>query len=242
MKLDLSFLLQHPENSIRAMLTIEAFAPLSMVASMPGKYYRSQPAPTPEMLYGMIENALGWHISAAERKKLTTRLQAEHGITATQTGVGFVSLLQFHLRLEQTVVPPLLHYDDLWAQHLKSGGRNYLGGSRNYDKRAIPLMNALAAKRVKIDEKAAYSKSPDKLYSFVENDEIHVNVPRPFFPQYYVSPTPREYVEPQGTYKFTFSTDTNLSTMIAKALEYPAAPLYLGSNDGWVEAQWEEMR
>jgi len=242
MTLDFDFLLQPPDFSNRALLTIEALAPLSMVTSMPGKYYRSQPAPTPEMLYGMVENALGWHISAPERKLLIAKLQTKHGVMAMKTSVGFVSLLQFHLRLEQSLVPPLIHYDDLWAQHLKSGGKTYLGGSRNYDKRVIPFMNALVAKRVKVDEKAAYSKSPEKIHSFVEGDEVHVDVPRPFFPQYYVSPKLREYVEPQGAYKFAFATDANLSATIAEALENPAAPLYLGSNDGWVEAHWEAMQ
>ena len=59
MNLNLDFLLEPPVFSARGKLTIEALAPLSMVSSMPGKYYRSQPEPTDAMLYGMLENALG---------------------------------------------------------------------------------------------------------------------------------------------------------------------------------------
>jgi CRISPR-associated protein Cas5 len=68
MKCDLNFLLEEPDFSTKAKLTIDALAPLSMVTSMPGKYYRSQPEPTDEMLYGLLENALGWHISTKERR------------------------------------------------------------------------------------------------------------------------------------------------------------------------------
>src|SRR5205085_8607291 len=98
MKLDLNSLLQPPEFSTRAILTIDALAPLSMVTSMPGKYYRSQPEPTPEMLYGLMENALGWHISTKERTELLKRLKKQHKQKVSESGVGYASLLQFHLR------------------------------------------------------------------------------------------------------------------------------------------------
>jgi hypothetical protein len=58
MTLDLSFLLQPPDFSARAMLTVDALAPLSMVTSMPGKYYRSQPEPTDAMLYGLLNQTI----------------------------------------------------------------------------------------------------------------------------------------------------------------------------------------
>jgi CRISPR-associated protein Cas5 len=237
MKLDLNFLLHPPAFSSRAILTIDALAPLSMVTSMPGKYYRSQPEPTPEMLYGLLENALGWHISEAERKILMKRLERRHRTQASTSGVGFMSLLQFHVRFSASCVPPLLHYDDLWAQHLKGG--SFLDGSRNYDKRVIPLMNAYKAKRVVISDRASASKEAEKLSTFGEGDQIHVNVVRQYFPQYYASPTPREYVIPQGAYKFVIETAPVLSEQLALAFDNPAAPLYLGSNDGWVEAKWE---
>lgn len=237
MKLDLNFLLEQPEHSIRAKLVIDALAPLSMVASLPGKYYRSQREPTPQMLYGLIENALGWHVSDIERKELEKKLKKKFGRELEKSGVGFLSLLQFHLRFSTSVIPPLLHYDDLWAQHLKGG--SFLGGSRNYDSKVIKIMNAERAKKISIDDRGGSSKDLSKLSNFEEGDKIHVNVVKPFFPQYYVSPTPREYVIPKGNYVFVVETNDLLAQMLKAAFENPVAPLYLGSNDGWVEANWE---
>lgn len=242
MKLDLKILLQPPDFSARAMLTIDALAPLSMVTSMPGKYYRSQPEPTDAMLYGLLENALGWHIAEGERKTLVKKLERKHGATAATSGVGYASLLQFHFRFTVKSLPPLLHYDDLWAQHLKGG--SFLDGSRNYDKRVIPLMNAYRDRErtgVTISDRASASKDAGGLNNFKSGDQIHVNVVRNYFPQYYASPTPREYVIPQGAYKYAVETSPELAQALAEAFDAPAAPLYLGSNDGWVEVIWEAL-
>ena len=245
MKLDLNFLLQPPDFSARAMLTVDALAPLSMVTSMPGKYYRSQPEPTDEMLYGLLENALGWHITGktdVERDKLAKKLAKRHRTSGKISGIGFMSLLQFHVRITTRVIPPLLHYDDLWSQHLR--GASFVGGSRNYDYRAIPLMNAERAGRVRIadlSEERGYSKDSEKLTNFQEGDGIHPNVIRPYFPQYYASPTPREYVIPQGAYRYRLEMSAEISRLLAEALENPVAPLYLGSSDGWVEVSYEEL-
>jgi CRISPR-associated protein Cas5 len=240
MELDLNFLLDPPDFAARAVLAIEALAPLSMVTSMPGKYYRSQPEPTDAMLYGLLENALGWHVADRERKVLVRKLEQRLGAKAAATGVGYMSLLQFHVRFTTRSLPALLHYDDLWAQHLK--GSSFIDGSRNYDKRVIPLMNAYRDRErtgVVISDRGTASKEPEKLNGFSNGDQVHMNVVRRYFPQYYASPTPREYVIPQGAYKYTVETSTKLAHTLDAAFENPAAPLYLGSNDGWVDAAWE---
>jgi CRISPR-associated protein Cas5 len=224
MTLDLNFLLEPPDFSARALLKIDALAPLSMVASLPGKYYHSQPEPTDAMLYGMLENALGWHVSTKERKDLSKKLRQKFG-EPEKTGVGFVSLLQFHLRFTTRALPPLLHYDDLWAQHLKHNDDRHIDGSRNYDFRAIPFLNE---RRLAKANKQPSHVSPADVIKF--------------FPQYYASPTMREYIIPKGVYQFVAETSLKISEMIANALRNPAAPLYLGSNDGWIEADWEVLQ
>lgn len=236
---NLDFLLLPPEFTIRAKLTIDALAPLSMVASLPGKYYRSQPEPTDEMLYGMIENAFGWHISDKERKLLGNKLRQQFRQLG-KTGVGFVSLLQFHLRfVEPKVIPPVLHFDDYWSQHLR--GSRFTTGSREHDSRLIPLLNAAKdeSRDIKIEDRAGHRRDEDVITDFQNGERIHIEALRSHFPQYYVSPTPREYVIPQGKYIFVIETNERLADMLAEAVENPAAPLYLGSNDGWVEAEWE---
>ena len=108
--INLQFFLDPPELTVKGLLTIEALAPLSMVAAQPGKYYRSQPYPTENMLYGLIENALGWHLHDAVRKiaidtlkkqlkklfKKETQWIDSDWITskAEASAVGYMSLLQ----------------------------------------------------------------------------------------------------------------------------------------------------
>ena len=239
-QLDLDLVMQPPDFSIKAVLTIDALAPLSMVASMPGKYYRSQAAPSDEMLYGLLENALGWHIGESARADIIKRLPRQQGEAARASGVGYSSLLQFHLHFAAVrEIPSVLRFDDLWSQHLK--GNAFVGGSREYDHRAIPLMDAKASGRVRIEEKGGFRKEAEALTDFAEDDHIHISVLRPYFPQYYVSPTQREYVAPLGPYRFLAMTSAEIAESIGQAIAEPAAPLYLGTSDGWVDVEWSVL-
>jgi CRISPR-associated protein Cas5 len=242
MKLELDFLKQQPEFSTRAILTIEALAPLSMVAKMPGKYYRSQPEPTEAMILGLFENALGWHVATNKedvkrRDVLLSALGRIHGRVPSYTGVGFGSLLQWHIRFDRKCIPAVMHYGDLWSQHLR--GASFVGGSRNHDRRAIPIMNAISGGQVTAGDTADAKRDENLIDDFTSGDKVNLTVLRPYFPQYYVSPTPREYIVPEGAYKYCISTTPALADKISAAVSDPAAPLYLGSNDGWVEVSWE---
>ncbi|GAB3639225.1 hypothetical protein GCM10027422_48160 [Hymenobacter arcticus] len=209
-----------------------------MVAKMPGKYYTSQSQPTEAMLLGALENALGWHIGEVERNQLIKTLEKKHKRKAQASGVGFRSLLQWHVRFGVMVVPPLLHYDDLWTQHLK--GKTFVDGSRNYDAQVIPFMNAKRGGKVTTSDAAKARKGDEALTDFREGDEISITALRPYFPQYYSSPTMRGYVEPQGAYRVGVETSAALAVVLRAAVADPAAPLYLGSNDGWIELDWHE--
>ena len=249
MNFDLTSLLQPADFSKVAVLTIDALAPLSMVTKMPGKYYRSQAAPTEEMLYGLLENALGWHISEKDRNEFIKRIQKKHTKTAQVSGVGFKSLLQFHLRFGIRIADnseTVLRYDDYWSQHLRTNGQEFVGGSREYDSRAIPVMNANAKEdkdpeKVRFGDRKALSKDKNLITDFRLGETLHYDVIRPFFPRYYVTPTPREYVVPSTAYQYRVETSSKIAEMIADALAHPAAPLYLGSNDGWVEVSWKSF-
>lgn len=255
MKLDLSFLLQPPEFSARAMLTIDALAPLSMVTSMPGAYYRSQTEPNDEMLCGMLENALGWHCAEdylnteKERQQLTEKIskiiQKSQGRTSKdkieikQTDVGFISLLQFHLRIVNRFAPSVMHYEDYWSRQVRNNSF-YKSKGYNYDLHVHRLLNAVAEKEVTIGEnKEQFGTDPSLIINFKEKEKIHLEVLRPYFAQYHSKPTKREYIVPQSAYKYGVETSPELAKRIAIAIEDPAAPLYLGSNDGWVDVKWE---
>ena len=235
----IAILEEQPDFSISGILTIDALAPLSMVAKMPGKYYRCQPAPTHEMLYGLMENALGWHIVTSDRDQLIKTLKKRFGEPDSISGVGFRSLLQYHVRIGMAILPSVTHYNDLWSQHLH--GPSFVGGSREYSREAIPLMDAIAGKRVTANDRADANKNPQMLVDFGEGQTVHLNVLRPFFPQYYVSPTLREYVIPSGPYKYRVETSQEIAAILGNAIEAPESPLYLGSNDGWVDVEWRVL-
>ena len=257
--LDLSFFLDPPDLDTTAMLEIEVLSPLSMSTAQPGTYYRSQPAPTEAMLYGLLENALGWHFPEDVRSDVLEKLRSEakdelgrgHPLKDTpwitgeedeESGAGFLSLLQHHLEFETEVRPDTTHFDDLWARHARSTGTEFPGGSRHYDVRLERLMNLEERDAIKFGDRSEYDiRDPDALPDVEEGDKVHVKALRPQFPQFYASPTQREYVIPEGPYRYRVRTTETLSNQIREALEDPSAPLYLGNNDGWVYARWEEM-
>lgn len=233
------FLNEPEDHSTGAILTIRPLAPLSMVAQMPGKYFRCQPAPTHEMLYGMLENALGWHVAESDRAQLIKDLKRKYGATHSESGTGFQSLLQFHVRIGQGVLPLVTHYNDLWGQHLH--GPSFVGGSREYSQEAIAIMDAVAARRIVVNDLAKAGKDESLLNNFQDGDTVHLNVLRPYFPQYYVSPTLREYIIVEGDYRYRIETSPTCAQMLSEAIADPAAPLYLGSNDGWVDVTWRTL-
>ena len=255
--IDFSFFLEPPDLDTTAVLTIEALAPLSMSTAQPGTYYRSQPAPTEAMLYGMLENALGWHFPEDVRSDILDDLRQaakdklgrghprkkEPWITGdedTESGSGYVSLLQHHLVFETSVLPETMHFDDLWARHARSTGTQFPGGSRNYDVRLERIMNLEGSDAISFGDRSSYKiRDPEELSEVEKGDKVHVNALRPQFPQYYISPTQREYVIPDGPYRYRVCTTTTLADQLEAALHDPSAPLYLGNNDGWVEAQLE---
>lgn len=256
--MDLSFYLEPPERTVRCVLTIEALAPLSMVSAQPGSYYRSNPTPTDIMLYGLLENALGWHFDDATRRTLLKSLQKQakrfHGKTEWKgsdwlsgapvgSDSGYIPLLGFHLAFDGLrELPAVTSYDDLWARQAHRDD-DFWGGSRHYDATLESLVTMLKSKEVKFATKDSATHADTKsVDGGVEAGEtVFQTAMKPRFPYYFVSPTPREYVIPRGPYRFGATVTPALAERIATALEDPAAPLYLGSNDGWVEARWEVL-
>lgn len=267
--LDFSFFLEPPDLTVIGVLHIEALAPLSIVVAQPGAYYRSQSAPSEHMLYGMLENALGWHIDDIEGfkrqdllkglRKQAKKVQGRGSLWVNSdwlnmkadtisSGVGFWSLLQHHVRFEPPHVLPLVErYEDLWSQQLHDNGSSFFGGSRAYDHKLEDLVMRTRTK-VKVQEEgkkarevALVEMGDKKDFKRLALDEavrlergkLNYMSVRSAFPQYYVTPKKREYVLPQGPYRFRVRTTEMVSRIITAALVDPAAPLYLGSNDGW---------
>ena len=263
--MDFSFFFEPPELTAGAILNIEALAPLSMASGHPGNYYQSLRSPKTHMLYGMLENALGWHFAEDVRKDLFKKLQknAKKGhkshakspwLTAQPetSDSKYFSFLHYHLEFEPSIFEPeTISYDDLWSQLLRDSGRSFFGGSRHYDASLENTINRVRAKAIEFGDRIGFEDiKPDKLDQLQDGAKVKYTSIRPLFPQYYASlPTVREYVEPVRTnkkdgdpdYLFRINTTQKVLDMIIEALENPAAPLYLGTNDGWVHATIETI-
>lgn len=271
--IDLSFFLEPPILNSVALLTIEALAPISMVSSQPGAYYRSQSHPTDAMIFGMLENALGWHFSEKERstfiKDLRKTASKKYNKQAnwkesdwlsgksSGSASGFVSLLAYHLRVDTQWLPQVMEYDDLWSQHLREEGARFMGGSKHYDSNLEPLINRSKTRDTNQpkDPKTKkhpffieFGEKPDMHQKLTletalntQTGKVHYKSVRDAYPQYYVSPKRRGYVVPKAPYLYRVVTTSTLAYLIETALDNPAAPLYLGSNDGWVDVNWEQL-
>ncbi|WP_282783949.1 hypothetical protein [Phaeodactylibacter xiamenensis] len=266
MQIDLSFFTEPPELEQNATLKIAALAPLSMVSAQPGSYFRSELVPTIDMVYGMLENALGWHFEDKTRKTIFKALhkaaKKKHGKQKEYknsdwlmgkpktSDSGYFSFLQYHLSLalEKADEQPMT-YDDLWSMHLRTQGDSFVGGSRSYDN-SLEGMISISRKKLRGedgkelqpaitfgDKKDFVTLSLQELRQLTEGN-VKTTSLKPHFPQYYVSPKVRGYIVPNQCYIFRVKCTKHLAQLLEEALTTPSAPLYLGSNDGWVDIKW----
>ena len=191
--LDLSFYLDPPERTTTATLTIQPLAPLSMVTAQPGTYFRSELTPSVHMVYGLLENALGWHLPEQTRKEvlkgLAKQAKKQHrknpdykdhpwlsGKPARTAKSKYFSLLQYHLEVGSAEVPDdLMGYDDLWSMHLRDRGMNFPGGSRRYDYRLEEFISKLrtsASEFKQLDKAEAKARAAEK-YELGDRKEFH---------------------------------------------------------------------
>lgn len=258
--MDFSFYHEPPVLNTQLLLEVEALSSLSMANGQPGNYYQSQRVPTPHMLYGMLENALGWHFAEDVRKGIFKELQkvtkkkfrkdlewaTSDWLTALPklSGSKFFSFLQYHLTIQSlTESVEVETYDDLWAQALRDSGRSFFGGSRHYDALLEDVINRAKKKEIEFGDRSEFKDVDiEAITTSPEGAKVNYRSIRPLFPQYYTSlPTIREYVDPKQSYSYTLTTTQLVHRILIEAIENPEAPLYLGTNDGWVHVTIKEL-
>lgn len=234
MKTDLSILFQKPEKDKQVILTIEPLAPLSIVSTLPGSYYKSLDKPTKANLCGMFENVMGWHIGKKDRSKIFKKMKQVYKksfkITAFEieiSAVGYTSLLGHLFEIELPFIPVIaLRYDDYWTQQLKHDDSRHLKGTANLSYQLIKKKRNLPT-----DDKGKIS---DKTYTgFLKENNSN-------FPMYYTSPTPREFIVLDGNYQIQLSISSYLFESLEKSLEENNIA-YLGTNEGWVNLSIKEI-
>jgi CRISPR-associated protein Cas5 len=231
--MDLQILKEKTDLNQMAILYIEPLAPLSLVTALPGAYYRSQREPSDFMIYGLIENLLGWHFTDSERNPIIKDLKKFHkkqfkiDLIFNKTKVGYNPLLQNHLKIEKLLLKPFISsYEDYWTQHLKDVDERHAKGTRNYDSKLDYEANIIYS---------LPNNERDKKWRnlFENNNDL--------FPIYYQSPTKREFIIVQGKFGYKINITESLYNHLLNSIKTVENPLYLGTNEGWVHINMEKL-
>lgn len=256
-KLDISLLFKKPEFEKEAILMIEPLAPLSMVASMPGSFYKTLSEPSNFMIYGMIENLLGWHFPDNVRRDIFKKIEKNwkknlktEVVIKLSSNVGYQPIIQNHILIEHPVFlkPHVEYYEDYWTQHLKDSDRRHLGGSRNYSWDVEEILskarqefekanNNLKLELEKDSKNELLKKSITELKTLYEaNQTENFKDNKDKFPKYYSSPKKREFIIVDGKYGYKIKTSNAILEFLKDAITNNQAPTHLGTNEGWVDA------
>lgn len=249
-EIDISMLFEKPDLDKSAILWIEPLAPLSMVISMPGSYYKSQGEPSSLMIYGMLENVIGWHFDDKIRKDILKRMKVVFdqkfkikGHSTECSEVGYTPIIQHHVKIESPalVQPNKQFYEDFWTQHLKDGDERHFGGARNYDLKIERMVNLS-----KDLEKEAKSESNKEIKKQMTDRAKRIRAVimkryKTYMPNYYSSPKKREFVLTTGAYGYKVHLSDSFFSMLANAIEELSYPLYIGTNEGWVNIKLQRL-
>lgn len=229
MNVDISILFESAELSTDALLTIVPLAPLSMVADLPGSFYKTLKAPDKRFLCGLFENLLNWHFSKSDRseilkqvdknnkkRKLPQREKVSHRSS-------YLPLLEPYFEVIGSKLPQeSIFYNDLWkrAYRRSDAGKIQAGGAMYLDYRFLREMYS------------SYEKISDMDKYLTDNiDKI------PFF---YTTPTGREYIAANGAYEIDLKLDRRLLILLQEAIRTNDLG-YLGHSEGWVTISIKEV-
>lgn len=235
--MDISILGKEPILDKNAILTITPLAPLSMVAEMPGSYYKTLSKPSKKMLCGLFENVLGWHFDLETRKSIAkdikkyrqkNKLQYESHIA----GSTFMPLLMDFFQIDgepQIEMTSFCNYDDLWSKaYRRSDSYRHMNGIR--------FMNFDTIQNYKncFSEIEKSNGDKDKLRN--EWFKNHIGE----IPLFYSSPTIREYIHVNGSFLYSLRLSSELYSLLEMKIKENNIG-YLGNNEGWIDLKIESL-
>lgn len=238
-EIDFSILQKLPELNTKVILEIEPLAPLSMTIDLPGSYYKTRKTPDKKMVCGLIENLLGWHISATDRQSIIKDLKdlrkkqskKEGGAEFFDNTKGstYSPLLMDYFEIEnmQPIFSKVVFYDDLWSKAFRRSDATgstptHAKGTVNIDQSLIRLKRELP--RDSKNEKQVDNAALGAFYG--EN--------KGKYPFYYSTPTNREYIAMEGSYEIMLNIDSDLLKLLTEKIS-SNNNCYLGNNEGWVD-------
>lgn len=236
--LEISLLEKQPELDAKVKLEILPLAPLSMVADLPGSYYKSLKEPNKIMLTGLFENILGWHIDLADRMAILKdlkKLRKKQGIDFefSDGGSTFLPLLGEYFSIDFKILPPYFAYDDYW-------NRAYRREPSPSDTMPVHANGTIFLDHAALIEKhkLARAKNLEKLDNTALGKFAGENKDK--YPLYYSTPTRREYIVVDGVYSYEMQMDNNLAEMLIQFIGQNNA-VYLGNNESWVDVRMERI-
>ena len=240
-KIDLSILKEIPQLTVKAELQIEPLAPLSMVNELPGSFYKTMKKPNKKMICGLIENLLCWHIDLQDRKKIASEIKVARKKSKLQYhdyigGSTYIPLLMDYFDIVDNIeisFSEICFFDDLWSRsYRRSDSSKHVNGSRFMDTSMIEKWDKI---KLSIDkDKKRSSKAKNTLL-----DKLFIRYIGKF-PQYYSSPTIREYIHMNGVYNIPLVIDEKLYSIMK--IEITRNNIgYLGNSEGWVNLNLIEL-
>ncbi len=231
--INLELLKRVPTLDKKVTLVIEPLAPLSMVNDLPGSFYKALKSPTKKMLCGLFENILGWHISIKHREILQKELiklrkKQKIDFEKPQKGSTYIPLLMEYFEIELVTVPPVMHYNDLWSRSSsRKDAVTHPKGTMNISYDLIP-------------KKRERPRSNENLRQIKESELFDLfkgNIGK--FPQYFSSPTTREYINFRGCIEMSIIINSELLENLNTALQYNNS-LHLGNSEGWINLKIDD--
>lgn len=239
--MDLTFITQENERT-SCRLILQPLAPYSMVDEVPGSYYKTLTAPSKYQLCGLFENTLGLHLSLRDRERIfkdvaKTYEKKQKGrekakFEKAYSKSGYLPLFYHLFDISLTLVPPVIHIDDLWKKAFRrtDAGDNpvHANGSMNQDIEVV--------RRKRLIERDP--EKPDRPTKKALGDLFTAQIGS--FPLYYSTLATREYLITNGSYVLKLDMSIGLLQRLEEAL-ITNNLAYLGTNDGWVDIQIDRL-
>lgn len=237
--INISILREIPKINKKVIVEIQPLAPLSMIAELPGSYYKSLKIPSKKMICGLFENLLGWQFDVRDRKNIIKDLIAlRKKQSKKHTGVDFIDktkgstyspLLMEYFEIEniQPVFSKVVFYDDLWSKAFRRSDAT--GSTPTHAKGAMNIDQSLISRKRELprdskNEKLVENAALGKFYG--ENKDK--------FPFFYSTPTNREFIAMEGKYIMKLEVDSILLDLLLENISENNI-CYLGNSEGWVD-------
>lgn len=224
--MDISILKDKPSLTESITMVIRPLAPLSMVAEMPGSFYKTLKVPNKKMLCGAIENIIGWHFSYVDRKRIASEYsklrKKEHcEVTKVDSGSSYIPLLMDYFKISERIelknVKNVCFYKDLWNRcYRRADSFMHVNGCRNIGFDVIKEFHKVSKKDVNKENKKHW----------FDNNIGSI-------PYFYTKPTDREYIFIDGYYIIPMLMDQRLLTMLKENIVNNNMG-YLGNSEGWI--------